>query len=76
MLATDRYITFWEAANRPRSIDHLFTVIELHINADGKGEGKMSLATRITAEKENKLIVLENYATQPVLLNDVRREKS
>jgi hypothetical protein len=35
----------------------------------------MSLATQITADKENKLIVLENYGTQPVLLNDVRREK-
>jgi hypothetical protein len=76
VLATDRYITFWEAANRPRSIDYPFTVIELHINADGTGEGKMSLATKITSDKENKLIVLENYATQPVLLNDVRREKS
>jgi hypothetical protein len=76
VLATDRYITFWEAANRPRSIDFPFTVIELHINADGMGEGKMSLATKITGDKENKLIVLENYATQPVLLNDVRREKS
>jgi hypothetical protein len=40
------------------------------------GERKMSLATRITGDKENKLIVLENYATQPVLLNNVRRETS
>src|ERR1044071_6837869 len=30
-LATDRYIGFWEAANRPRTIDYPFTVIELHI---------------------------------------------
>ena len=76
VLATDRYIPFWEAANRPRSIDYPFTVIELHINGDGVGEGKMSLATKITGDKENKLIVLENYSTQPVLLNDVRREKA
>jgi hypothetical protein len=76
VLATDRYITFWEAVNRPRTIDYPFTVIELHINADGEGEGKMSLATKITADKEHKLIVLENYATQPVLLTTVRREKA
>jgi hypothetical protein len=75
VLVTDRYITFWEAANRPRTIDYPFTVIELHINRDGAGEGKMSLATKITADKENKLVVLENYTTQPVMLNDVRREK-
>jgi hypothetical protein len=74
VMATDRYITFWEAANRPRSIDYPFTVIELHVNAAGEGEGKMSLATKIAADRESGTIVLENYATQPVLLNNVRRE--
>jgi hypothetical protein len=74
VLATDRYISFWEAANRPRSIDYPFTVIELHINSNGEGEGKMSLATKILADKDSKTIVLENYSTQPVLLQSVRRE--
>ena len=74
VLATDRYIGFWEAANRPRTIDYPFTVIELHIKADGEGEGKMSLATKITADKEHNQIVLENYASQPVLLQSVRRQ--
>jgi hypothetical protein len=74
ILATDRYISFWEARERPRSIDYPFTVIELRMNRNGEGEGKMSLATKITADKEQKLIVLENYATQPVLLQSVRRE--
>ena len=40
VLATDRYITYFEAVNRPRSIDYPFTVIELHINASGEGEGR------------------------------------
>jgi hypothetical protein len=75
VLATDRHISFWEAANQPRSIDYPFTVIELRLNAEGAGEGKMSLAARITGDKESRLIMLENYATQPVMLNDVRREK-
>jgi len=76
VLATDRRIGFWEASNRPRSIDYPFTVIELHINADGEGEGTMSLATKITADKENKMIVLENYGTTPVMLKSVRRERA
>jgi hypothetical protein len=74
VLGTDRYIGFWEATNRPRSIDYPFTVVEIHINADGEGEGKMSLATKIIADKENKQIVLEDYGTQPVLLKSVRRQ--
>src|SRR5262249_6717957 len=48
IIATDRRISFWEAANRPRSIDYPFTLIELHIRPNGEGEGKMSLATKIT----------------------------
>jgi hypothetical protein len=73
-IATDRYISFWEARNRPRSIDYPFTVIELRLKGNGEGEGKMSLATRITANRRKKTIELENYATQPVLLQQVRRE--
>jgi hypothetical protein len=75
-LATDRYITFWEAANRPRTIDYPFTLIELHISPDGTGEGKMSLATKVEYDKKNNTIVLENYKSQPVLLNNVRRESA
>jgi hypothetical protein len=75
VLATDRRIPFWEARNRPRSIDYPFTVIELRLNRDGAGEGKMSIATKITFDKEHNTIVLENYGTQPVLLQSVKRER-
>jgi hypothetical protein len=75
VIATDRRIRFWEAANRPRSIDYPFTVIEMHVNADGEGEGTMSVATKVIADKENKIITLENYGTTPVLLKNVKRER-
>jgi hypothetical protein len=75
VLGTDRRMAFWEVANQTRSVNYPFTVVELHLNKDGEGEGKLSLATRITADKENKLIVLENYATQPVLLKSVKMER-
>ena len=74
VLVTDRRINVWEAANRPRSIDYPFTVIELRMNRDGEGEGKMSIATKIQVDKESQTIELENYGTQPVLLENVRRE--
>jgi hypothetical protein len=76
ILATDRYISFWEARNQPRSIDYPFTVIEIHMNADGEGEGKLSLATKVVVEKNTNTIVLENYDIQPVLLKSVRRQST
>jgi len=75
-MITDRYITFWEAANRPRSIDYPFTLIEVHMGPEGKGEGKLSLATRITYDKKNNTVVLEDYKSQPTALNEVKREST
>lgn len=74
-IATDRPISIWEAANQPRSIHYPFTLIEIHLGADGRGEGKLSVATRITVDRDNHQIELENYATQPVRLQEVRIEK-
>ena len=76
VMATDRYIGFWEAKNRPRTIDYPFTLIEMHIGPDGRGEGKLSLATKIMYDKDSKEVVLENYASQPVQLTNVRRESN
>jgi len=73
ILVTDRRIGFWEAAHQPRSIDYPFTVIELRLNRDGEGEGKMSLATKVIHDKEHNIITLENYDIQPVQLTNVRR---
>ena len=75
VIVTDRPIGFWEAANRPRVSDYPFTVIELHVPPSSKGEGKISVATKITFDKDTKTIMLENYAAQPVMLSEVRREK-
>lgn len=73
ILVTDRRIGFWEAAHQPRSIDYPFTVIELRLNRDGEGEGKMSLATKVIHDKEHNILTLENYDIQPVQLTNVRR---
>jgi hypothetical protein len=72
ILALDRYIGFWEAANRPRTIDYPFTFIEIHIDRNGEGEGKMSIATRVDFDKKKAMIELETYASEPVRLQHVR----
>ena len=75
VMVTDRRISFWEAANQPRSFDYPFTVIELHLNRDGEGEGKMSIATKVIYDKKENMITLENYQTSPVQLTNVKRER-
>src|ERR1043165_1975643 len=39
VIASDRPIGFWEAANRPRSVDYPFQVIQMKLNRDGTGTG-------------------------------------
>lgn len=73
VLATDRPIGFWETRNDARSLNYPFTVIEMRVNHEGKGEGTMSVATRVIPAGQQ--IVLENYNAQPVLLTSVQREK-
>jgi hypothetical protein len=73
VIATDRPIGFREASERPRSIDYPFTLIELHLDKDGNGEGRASIATKITYDKENKVLELENYSSEPVRLQNVKR---
>ena len=75
VLITDRRIGFWESVNQPRSIDYPFTVIDIRLNRDGEGEGKMSIATKVIYDKKENMISLENFETSPVLLNNIRREK-
>lgn len=75
MLATDRYMTFAEVRNRPRTYDYPFTFLEIHLNKDGTGEGKMAVATQLQFDKKNKTIVFENYSTEPVRLTNVKVEK-
>ncbi len=74
IIATDRPIGIWEAANRPRTIDYPFTLVELRLDNKGVGEGKISLATKIVFDKRRNQIVLENYSSAPVMLTKVRRE--
>jgi hypothetical protein len=73
VLATDRPIGFWEAVNRPRTIDYPFTVIQIEMGKDGVGKGTLSYATKIIPAGDT--IVLENFGIQPVMLTEVKSEK-
>lgn len=74
-IATDRYIGMWEAREQPRTIDYPFTLIDMRFDRSGKGVGKMAVATKIEFDKKKKQMVLENYASEPVRLNEIKIEK-
>jgi hypothetical protein len=73
VLATDRPMSFWETVNRPQSADYPFTFIDLRVNQQGEGEGKLSVASAVAASRNGKMITVVNYATQAVQLNEVHR---
>ena len=75
VVATDRPIGFREARNQPRTMDYPFTVIEMRLNKEDKGEGKLLAGTKIYIEPRTKNLVLENYAQQPVRLNEIHKIK-
>ena len=74
ILATDRPMSFWELSNRPRSAEYEFTLAEIRLPGDGKGEGKLAPAARITWDKDTSTIEIENYGIEPVRLTEVRVE--
>ena len=75
LIATDRYMTFAEVRNRPRTYDYPFTFLEIHLKQYGTGEGKMAVATQLQFDKKKNTIVFENYSTEPVRLTNVKVEK-
>ncbi len=72
VLATDRPMPHWEVRERPRSFDYPFSVIEMHLDKENRGEGKLLMDTRIFIEPRTNDLVLEHYDIQPVRLNQIR----
>jgi hypothetical protein len=71
-LITDRYIGFQEARNAARTMDYPFTLIQIQVDAKGEGVGKFAVATKITFDKKEKRIELENWSSEPARLNEVK----
>jgi hypothetical protein len=71
VLATNRRVAFGEAANNTRSMQYQLTAIEIHLDKDGKGEGKMQPAAKISWDAKDKKIELENYNALPIDLVNV-----
>ena len=74
ILAAEHYLAFGEPSQKWPS-DNAFTLLDIRFGPDGKGAGKLAPPGKVVYNKETKIIELENYATQPVRLAEVRSEK-
>jgi hypothetical protein len=75
LIATDRYMSFWELRNQPRTVDYPFTFLEVRFPKEGKGEGRMALANQIRFDKKKNVIELEQYSVGDIRLNEISVEK-
>src|SRR5262245_17795034 len=75
VLATNREVRFREAANNTRSMQYQLTLIEIHLDKDGKGEGKMVPAAKVSWDTKAKKVEVENYNALPVDLLQVTVSK-
>src|SRR5262249_6887466 len=55
-VATARPMAFYELWTRPRSAEYEFTLAEMRIGADGKGEGKLVPAAKINYDQDTRTI--------------------
>ncbi len=74
IVATDRPVSFLEATTQPRTMDYPFMLIDIRLDAKGKGQGKLMPLAKVT-ESEDHVVEIENYASEPVRLNEVRELK-
>jgi len=77
ILATDYPVDLWwdRTLGAPPTSFGAGSVIQLRLNRDGRGEGKLSVGTKLMAMPDGKMFGLEDYAKQPVVLTDVQRDK-
>ena len=75
VLATDRYMTFMELRDQPRTVDYPFTLVDLRLDKNGEGTGKASIATKISFDRKKNILEIENYSSEPVRLQQVKIER-
>lgn len=73
LLATDRPVSFREAYQNTQLGDFDVTMVELTVDAEGKGSGILSLGTEVVWNKEAAKLEVTNVTSQPVQLGNVRR---
>ena len=71
VVATDRPVGYWEAFNPSRLNEYKFSLAEIRLGPDGKGEGKAIPYAQVSYDKDTNTFEVENYETLPVRLTQV-----
>jgi hypothetical protein len=77
ILATDRRVgewsNLWQAGSSVAASEYEFSIIELHLDSKGAGEGRGVVTGKVAVDSTAKTISLDGYATLPVILKGVKR---
>jgi len=71
MMISDRPMQMWERLDARRSRDYPFTVLELRLDKEGKGTG--TLAQMVQLRLAGNVLGIENLATAPMRLSEVKK---
>ena len=72
----ERWLKMFEVRNGTRSEDYPFTYIELYIKDNGRGEGSMIGAAKVSMDKQHPgTLDVENFGTYPAKLMGVELRK-
>ena len=73
ILITDRPMQIWERLSGATSRDYPFTVVELHLDNEGRGNGTLAQLAQLRSSGD--VLGIENLATGPMRLSEVKRVK-
>ena len=73
-LVSARPLFLFEALNNPRSRDYPFGVIEIRLDAEGKGQGSVYAAAQICFNSDQQLII-ESYGIPPYSISAIEIRK-
>ena len=75
VFATNRRVAFGEAASNTRSMQYQFTLGEMHLDAARKGDGKLVPMAKVSWNKDQHKLEIENYNALPVDMLNVTAKK-
>jgi len=72
VIVWERRINQTEVRNSNKSLEYPFGFIEIHLDAQGRGEGSLSSATKVSVAEDGKTLKLGSYGAGPMMLKEVK----